>query len=370
MKDFDKNLSIENLLSDPSFRAWVMKPNRELEERWTNWLQDNPKERDNVLMAREIVISVEDIEDAETNSSLKIRAWERIEKSITKIDCEQKHKPESKPKVLPIHPYYQHVSGFGNKRNSRKWFAIAATLLLVCISAFLISENFNLFEKEPVAEEATMIFKSNRAGQKSTIFLPDGSTAILNAESELSYKENFDGSSREVFLKGEAFFDVVKNTEKPFKVNSGNIATTALGTAFNIQYFNDSSSIEVSLVNGKVVVTDIEENKAIGFLEPGEQLQYDKSRKSAKKLQFIPQEVISWKDGVLYFKNADKQEVFQRLERWYGVKFIFTGIDAGKKWNYSGEYSNENLEVVLNGLGFTQGFSFKIKEKEVEIIYK
>ena len=163
---------------------------------------------------------------------------------------------------------------------------IAASITIFLALIYFISDNLEKETEEP--NKISLIIKENPSGQKSRIFLPDGSSVTLNAESKISYPEKFSDSIRIVSLVGEAFFDVVKNDNKPFIVNSEDLSTTVLGTSFNVRAFDADPITLVALKVGKVkveIINNTEYAKAM-FLDPGEVITYDKSESRVLKNKF------------------------------------------------------------------------------------
>jgi transmembrane sensor len=210
------------------------------------------------------------------------------------------------------------------------------------------------------------IEKQNLAGQKSKIYLPDGSIVWLNAESKISFPEKFADEKREIHLTGEAYFDVIKNADKPFIVKSGNVSTTVLGTEFNVRVFEDEPVMSVALESGKLKV-EIEGNNATPalFLEPGEVIKYTKKEGMVLKDKFDREQFLSWKDGIIVFKDANLDEIFNTLARWYGVEFAINKIEA--EWTYTGSFDNETLENVLRSISYTKEFTYFINQKSITI---
>ena len=174
---------------------------------------------------------------------------------------------------------------------------------------------------------------------------------------------------REVYLQGEAFFEVTKNAEKPFIVYSDDVVTKVLGTSFNI-LCDDSDEIKVSLVTGKVEVRSGEENAIVENLFPGQQYSFHRETKATHTQLFDPQEVLAWKDGIIIFKDASKSEVFDRLSTWYGVDFSFDNEPPVKQaWKYSARYERISLEQVLKGMSYSKDFSYRIEGRVVHIRY-
>jgi ferric-dicitrate binding protein FerR (iron transport regulator) len=161
---------------------------------------------------------------------------------------------------------------------------------------------------------------------------------------------------------------VAKDAQRPFRVKTGEVVTEALGTAFNVRNFG--ASVEIALVEGKVqvsrVIADITEAQLI--LLPGEKA-YLKDNATLAKNYFNPEQVIAWKEGVIFLESAKEQEVFAALEQWYGVK-ISTEGKASRAWRYSGKFKNKSLEYILRSVGYTMDFTFRIEDQKVTIRYQ
>jgi len=235
---------------------------------------------------------------------------------------------------------------------------IAATLLIIATFGYLIHSRIQNSTIEDSA--VAMVEKLNPAGQKSKIYLPDGSEVRLNAESKITYPEKFSDSTREVSLTGEAFFSVIKNPDKPFIVTAGDVSITVLGTSFNIHAYDNEPSTYIALQSGKVKVDIINEHGSQEmYLEPGEGISYDKSSHLTIKEEFDEDLVLGWKDGKIKFEDASLEEVISTLSRWYGVTFSIENRGT-EQWSYTGPFENESLSNVLKGIGFTKGFTHEI----------
>ena len=244
-------------------------------------------------------------------------------------------------------------------------YAAAVTLLLMISSILYVSR----ITQDPAVKSLnhySFIHKETERGEKTRLSLPDGTHILLNSDSRLWYSSNFgEDLERVVYLEGEAFFDVVKDTLHPLKVHSGEIITTVLGTSFNVQAFADEA-ITVSLVSGKAQIEDhpnLIDRKV--YLQPGEQGVYAVEDKLLSKRKYDPLQALAWKEGILYFKNARFSDIVLKLERWYGVE-----IEVGRKGiedGFSGSYTHKSLSTVLEGMGFVLGFDYEIKGKTVII---
>ncbi len=265
-----------------------------------------------------------------------------------------------------------------NKKNVEEkyfikgWMKVAATILLLIgsILAFWYTSNIsNTVEK--VAIVNAYVEKSNPRGQKSTVFLRDGSKVILNSSSTIRYASNFGELNRDIELVGEAFFKVTKNKDLPFNVTSGDITTTALGTSFNIRAYPLQQKVHVALVTGKTR-TIVNGNLEIEFLNPGQSIEYNSRNNEIKKDTFDSKEVLSWKDGILYFENKKFEEVAIILEEWYDVEFDinYGDQDSSKYDGIKGSFKNASLENVLKVMSHAREFYYEIKGKKVNIKFR
>ncbi|MBD8487309.1 DUF4974 domain-containing protein [Echinicola sp. CAU 1574] len=250
--------------------------------------------------------------------------------------------------------------------NNSSAFRVAASLLFLFAISFLFYQYFNQQELgNDLGSSTDWIVKCNPAGQKSRFILPDGSKIFLNAQSTLKYSKDFK-TNRNIVLEGEAYFEVFPDKEHPFRVSSKELTTTALGTAFNIKAFKNSPEIEVVLTHGKIKVeagkSDFEE-----VLFPGQGVISESGDGNFRKEQMDVEKVIYWKDGILYFSDTHFEEVLKTLERWYDVKISVTG-NYDKDFLCSGTFDkNEYLNNVLDILGHSIGFEYKIDKKKVDL---
>lgn len=246
------------------------------------------------------------------------------------------------------------------------WFARAAGIVLIAaflgLATFILSGQNNFGTDTSV----TVLEKFNPRGLKSRIFLEDGTTVILNAESTLVFPSEFGLGERRVKLMGEAYFDVADDHDRPFVVETGDLTVRARGTKFNIRKYNDHGETTVALIDGSIEVIDASGRDFFNTiaLRSGEGLVFNRQTGIVKKDYFNLKEQTAWKDGILYFNEEDFRSVIARLERWYGVT-IEPGNLVDEDINFSGEYSHEYLINVLLGLSYSNDFTFEISGKNV-----
>jgi ferric-dicitrate binding protein FerR (iron transport regulator) len=240
-------------------------------------------------------------------------------------------------------------------------FLKAAAAITLIVMAWFGVQQFDYREHVVAGQTKPSGWIEKRAnpGQKLTIYLNDGSKVMLNAGTTLKYNSKYGDSSRNIFLQGEAFFEVVKDSVRPFTVHTGNFSTTALGTSFNVRAYENEPKIEVALVTGKVKVEHTEATDSGAILEMGDGIRFDKQDLNLSRYRFDPLVATGWKDGVIYFKEAGNQEIFDKLALWYGVEFqVERQPDT---WVYTGEFRDMSLEEVLSGLSYVKDFEFQLK---------
>lgn len=246
------------------------------------------------------------------------------------------------------------------------WKKIAAAVAIIFVSTlgiYYLSNNAETQKQQAVA--IRKVTKSTEKGQKLTTYLPDGSKVVLNSESKISYQIPFEKEERFVELVGEAFFEVTKNPDLPFKVSSGNVTTTALGTSFNIDY-RSVDNVKVALVTGKVRVAKDKANSLI--LTPGKIASLNGGGQfEVGEFQYL--DAVSWKDGTLYFNKSSLSEIVSKLEQWYGVE-IKVKNNFKDEFHYTGVFREESLEKVLKGISFVHRFDYSINGTIVEIEFQ
>ncbi|WP_316814682.1 FecR family protein [Pedobacter nyackensis] len=198
-------------------------------------------------------------------------------------------------------------------------------------------------------------------GGQYQINLPDGTKVWLNAASSLKYPVQFAAKERRVELKGEGYFEVSSDKERPFKVIANKQETEVLGTHFNINAYADEHSIKTTLLEGKVKVS--QHNQSV-ILKPGQQstLKQDKFDVGTADLDLA----VAWKNGYFMFKNASLQALLLELSRWYDVEVKYEG-DIPATLFTGKVHRNTTLAQALELLSFSE-INFKIEGKKISII--
>lgn len=199
-------------------------------------------------------------------------------------------------------------------------------------------------------------------GMVSNLTLPDGSKVWLNGGSSLKYPTVFAEKVREVQMSGEVYFEVHADKEHPFTVNTGTLKVTATGTAFNVSSFAKSKEETVTLIKGKVSVAN---DKIVKQLFPGQQLNYERGSAEMKIMDIDPYRFISWKDGILAFRDDPLEVIFRRLEQAYHVRFILKDSSINK-YTYRATFRDETLNDILNYMEMSIPITFRKVETKGE----
>jgi len=202
-------------------------------------------------------------------------------------------------------------------------------------------------------------------GGEYQLSLSDGTKIWLNSESEIKYPIRFSNKKREVFLKGEAFFEVAENQDVPFIVNASDISVNVLGTSFNVRAYSDESQIRTTLVTGKVMFRDTETEKEI-HLMPNEQAVTTSHETVVRSVDV--NQYIAWKDGRILFEENTVEEIFNDLSRWYDIDIEYTNQEI-QDLRYSIDIERyENLSEILEIFELTGKLRFKVEENKLSIM--
>ena len=203
-------------------------------------------------------------------------------------------------------------------------------------------------------------------GEKSYLQLPDGTKVWLNSCTTLEYAENYGHSNRNIYLDGEAYFEVAKNKDLPFVVKANGIDVKAIGTAFNVSAYMEDSQLTTTLFNGKVAVQPTLTKQEV-LLEPNQVAVYDKSRNKIEVVPYDKKLFAQWRGGFLSFEMMYLQDITKLLERNYNVVFRYENQGI-KKLRFSGSFrNNEDLSEILNVIKTNTGIRYQILKDTIVI---
>jgi len=295
----------------------------------------------------------------------------KLEKLLQK--ARQKEQEAAAAPVLELKP----------RSYKKVWWAAAASLLILVTSLFFLKKTTPQPTAEVVFNSTNSDSITTQKGSRSQLILPDGSRVWLNSGSRLVYQKNFNGTTREVQLIGEAYFDVVKMPQKPFIVHAEGINIRVLGTAFNVKCYPKDEKIEATLLRGAIAVThknDPEQHSIL--MKPNEKLSISKQFVVSSKPGNIQQQYqlvridttilpshlqeTSWVYNRLEFRNMDFKTLADKMERWYNVNIVFLDKKV-QALHFIGSFENETITEALHALQQVAAFRFEIKDNTVLI---
>lgn len=233
----------------------------------------------------------------------------------------------------------------------------AAVILFMCMLWSRPSENAAPEIFEIVAER----------GQKSSVTLPDGSRVMINSASTISYTSDYNVKERNVFLSGEAYFDVASNADIPFVVHADKVSVTALGTEFNVKAYAEDPYVVTTLVEGCVRT---EAGTQYELLTRAQEASYNKE--ADVLLAYDVKDIsraVPWIRNELLFENESLADIAVTLERMYNVTIVFED-EAAKGYSYTGLIRNNSLQNVLELISSTSPVGYKMNSGIIRFYMK
>ena len=239
-----------------------------------------------------------------------------------------------------------------------------AAAILVIVTAGSLFTYISHYHSTPMVEISS-------GDEKLFITLDDGSSVWLNKNTILQYNQDFGTDKREIVLKGEAFFDVIKNQKVPMVIEAGNLLIKVKGTAFNVEAYNSSQKVVVALVRGLVEVFDRDNQKNRVELKPSQQLSYSNGSEGsyfsiAGLSAELNRELSLWRTDSLVFRKEKLQNLATQLEKKYEVKIEIRNEKLKEK-RFSGSFTDENINQAIEALKLSFPFKYQIREKHVII---
>lgn len=351
--------------------------NRQEMEALQKWLSQSPSNRlyleeiEGIYQALEVLKNPDKIDPEE--------AWKAIENKLSV-------KTDYRDQILNKAPTRRFI-------DHKKWIVAASFILAI---SFSFTGGYLFFlnkDKSVIAYNEINVPK----GSKSMITLSDGSKIWLNSSTYLKYPEKFEPTQREVFLEGEAYFEITKDKNKPFYVRTSDLDIKVLGTSFNVKSYANEGTIETTLESGSIsIVKKLEGKKEKKLLlTPNQRLTFVKSEgkitvddikdiieenkdvsvktEHRSEKMYLSKNIntklyTSWKDNKLVFKDESFESLVVKIERWYNVKIIIQGEEL-KQFRFNGTFENETLEQALKALQITTNFKYSIDKNIVTIKY-
>lgn len=362
MKADYREFSVTDFVEDDFFIKYAKGGDASCESFWQAFMKENPSKAAEIAEAERIVRHLQSPVYGMDADSL-----ERMKNSI----------------LLDIKKVKQQTStGFADDKASsvsRRYPAFlryAAIISLPLVMSFFLyfwlSERSTETGANPAYNEGfqeMMEKRINPRGQKSVLFLADGSKVWLNAESTLNYdKDLVTSDRRDVFLEGEAFFEVAHHADKPFVVHTCDLIIHVHGTSFNVKAYAGEGRIETTLVKGKVSIRKEGDpsSHASLVLNPNQRAVFLKEDRTMKVQEVSADRTAEWREDRLVFDETPLEEVITQLERWYGVKMhVYENTDLS--CTLTAKVEKESLAQVMDLLAASQKITYSIKANEVFI---
>jgi len=321
--------TIQDFVADEYFRKWVYHPDTDTENFWQNWLKENPSKRKEVAEARTLL------------QQIRFRHFQASQEDFEEVW----HKIQSEEHVTASRPVYKLLPQRSSLRTYAFRGAIAASLLIG-----ILWLGYALLEIAPATETFITAFNETK-----TVVLPDKSEVALNANSRLTFDKHWDADRpREVWLEGEAFFDVQQryksstSSEKvKFIVHTGNLDVEVLGTTFNVNYRRGKT--QVVLNTGKVAIKANREETGNITLEPGDLVELSDDSQVFDKKLVDPEDYSAWRYKKLIFKRTPLAKVAEQFQDYYGVAMLFKDAGISNK-QVTGSIPTESMEMFLEVL--------------------
>lgn len=248
------------------------------------------------------------------------------------------------------------------KRSTRFGFpVIRKAVAIAAIFIGLLVGGGMLFRQMLTTDTPTLVSALTNRGEHSQLILPDGSKVWLNADTKVVYSSSLSSGRRLVNLSGEAYFEVKRDPEHPFVVQTNtNYSVEVLGTVFNVSAYDDEEQIETTLVSGSVKLTvNLNNGKTLSkVLKPDERSVYTKNKDSIVVSAARVDDDVAWKDGCIVFRNESMQKVLKKLEKYYSVHFDVKDSSVLKSV-ITAKFNNKQLHQVLESLSVVSEIRFK-----------
>ncbi len=366
------------------FIHWIYNPDQELNEYWENRFRQHPEEKREAEFARVILMQLKSRKDkveSEEAISLYAQIAGAIKNSESKSRTQRMFIPLSRFAAVVLLfltigvllTYYLRKNQHLSQEQSLAITGINSDSQLILADGRKIPLNskeskieYKAGGKIVIDQKDTIDSKSQLAetemnqlivpyGKNSSISLPDGTIAYLNAGSKLTYPSVFGQKSREVFLVGEGYFEVTHDQQHPFIVKTSDLSVVDLGTIFNVSAYPADKIIETVLLEGEVVLRahPINPLKKEVVLKPNELATYNRETLETISRQVDARQYVTWRNGILNFQSTDLNGVIHKVERYYNIRVLLEDPSLGNRSITGKLMLKENKEGVLEVLAST-----------------
>ena len=340
-----------DFIKDEYFQQWVSSPDEENDSFWKAYIAQHQHQQKEIEEARQFLLMF--------NLKGKDVLESKISNLKKRIDFTLDQGEGTGHTYHPISP----VIPVARAPRYRIYAAAASvSVILMC------SVVFYWVRRSDTVFVTGMVELVTKKWQRSLVTLQDGTKVWLNADSELKYPKTFSGEKfRDVYLEGEAYFDVAENKEHPFIVHTSDISVKVLGTAFNVRSYPMDNIVETTLVRGKVNIASTGKQAKQITLLPNQKVVFEKqSRKLLLENRVNTEKYVSWREGTMMFEDQSLREIVQALERWYNVTIKVEDANS-LDCHFSAKINNKSLEEVLELFKASDNIDYKIDGDKVLI---
>lgn len=248
------------------------------------------------------------------------------------------------------------------------WIFSAAALLMITVAIGLLLQRNDSQKNSDVSKKTTTNHNQfyeliSQRGERKTFPLADGTIVYLNSESKLIYPKVFSETSREVEITGEAYFSVISEKERVFKVTSGNTVTVVTGTEFNIR--NRDDKVNVVVAKGSVKTYLKNSDEGIG-LKRGQMVSYSKRDGFSKPVAVNLDQLLAWRSNKFSFNHAPLRQVIREIERYYNIDIV-AGNDSLLNRKLTGVFKTDSLDQIFSVISMTLDVKIEYKGRRVII---
>lgn len=338
-----EHYALDDFLADDRFKNWVLVPTEAENAFWQEWIRQHPEKRELIAQGREIIRHLSQHDDEAAMHTQSARIWQRLTASVK----------EAKEVHFPVRAETQSIA----------WRKIAAVITLLIISGLAYYW---------IVSQSHVIEVSTQYSEIKSLVLPDSSVIVLNANSSVVYQDDWNmDAPREVWLEGEAFFEVRNlSGQTPaeampghsFIVHTEDISVEVLGTQFNINHRRNTSTVVLRSGSVKVKSND---RQADILLQPGERTEYSKASQSFALEMVNPEVYTAWRNNYYLFEDTPVKEIATLLEDNHGMQV--TVSEAIKERKITAKVPNNDVDILVNLLAETLGVEITKQGKEVHI---
>lgn len=399
-------------LDNEKFIDWIAHPNQENERYWEDFVKENPEEKKHVELLKECLLSIK-TKDQKLSDEEK---QEILDFVLKKVEIKVS-KPVFYLSFLKYAAVLIPIVGCGiymflNRGGQNTIEGNIESLLQVSVDSvsstklvlsdkseisieeekseinFGKSNNLIINNRDTLAISNTIKTESGEVvmnqlivpyGRRSRLTLSDGTLVHVNSGSRLIFPNKFSEDKRDVFLSGEAFFEVKSETQRTFAVNllkEKELSIVATGTKFNVNSYGNDDNVTTVLTEGEVQLIQRSHNGLFSkqktiVMNPGELAEWSVSQKSVRRqLKVDTETYISWIEGLLIFNGETIENITSRLEKYYNIK-IFLGENINRSYKLTGKLDlNDSIEETMENLSISASADFKKMEPKGYQIYK